>query len=199
MALVSFSLLCMFVSALLFSHTDAAKEEHENITKNMPGPWEFLTNGTIYLYSSSKFLNVTCIRAKAIKTNKSTNTSTYDVLVKWADNDKQMNFSASCVLLKTEKGVKIFTPADEGKIAVTNYTFLLTTRHCAVVAKSEGIPGADALESTELWVKNPSVTKNIITCYKEFTHVCNCNGHPTWYSAIQCEQDEVRRRLAPNC
>nr|XP_037273672.1 uncharacterized protein LOC119165678 isoform X2 [Rhipicephalus microplus] len=89
----------------------------------------------------------------------------------------RMNFSASCVLVRT--GVNIFTPADEGKMAVTNYTFLLTTRHCAVVAKSEGIPGVDALESTELWVKNPSVTKNIITCYKEFMHVCNCNGHPT--------------------
>ncbi|KAL3227159.1 hypothetical protein MRX96_048806, partial [Rhipicephalus microplus] len=55
----------------------------------------------------------------------------------------------------------------------------------------------DALKSKELWVKNPSVTKNIITCcYKEFMHVCNCNGHPTWYSAIQCEQDEVRSQLA---
>ncbi|KAL3244595.1 hypothetical protein MRX96_047146, partial [Rhipicephalus microplus] len=65
------------------------------------------------------------------------------------------------------------------------------------VAKSEGKAGADALKSKELWVKNPSVTKNIITCYKEFMHVCNCNGHPTWYSAIQCEQDEVLAMVTP--
>ncbi|XP_075728432.1 uncharacterized protein LOC119185125 [Rhipicephalus microplus] len=83
----------------------------------------------------------------------------------------KMNFNASFApLVKSGIDVKIFTSVDK-----------------------------DALKSKELWVKNPSVTKNIITCYKEFMHVCNCNGHPTWYSANQCEQDEVRRRHAPNC
>uniref|UniRef100_A0A6M2D652 Putative group iv salivary lipocalin n=1 Tax=Rhipicephalus microplus TaxID=6941 RepID=A0A6M2D652_RHIMP len=158
-----------------------------------------MTNGTIYLYPSSKSLNVTCVRAKILKDDKSSNALTYDVLVKWGDDHQEMNFNASFApLVKSGIDVKIFTSVDKETSVHTNYTFLLTTRHCAVVAKSEGKAAADALKSKELWAKNPSVTKNIITCYKEFMHLCNCNGHPTWYSAIQCEQDEVRRRRAPN-
>ncbi|KAL3201199.1 hypothetical protein MRX96_043042 [Rhipicephalus microplus] len=87
-----------------------------------------------------------------------------------------------------------FHRKEERLRAVRNYTFLLTTRHWAVVSKREGISGADALVSTELWVKNLSAMKNIITCYKEFMHVCNCDGHTTWYSASQCEEDESGRR-----
>ncbi|XP_037525350.1 uncharacterized protein LOC119402282 isoform X12 [Rhipicephalus sanguineus] len=55
---------------------------YANILRNMSGPWQFMTNGTIYLHSSSiKYTNVTCIQAKTVEKNETARTFTHEVNV----------------------------------------------------------------------------------------------------------------------
>uniref|UniRef100_L7MBR7 Putative group iv salivary lipocalin n=1 Tax=Rhipicephalus pulchellus TaxID=72859 RepID=L7MBR7_RHIPC len=212
MAVVSFLLICLFLSAIPHHHAHADKEvlkrKHASALQKMPGPWEnatssvtptatsstrsertvlqrFMTNGTIYLHSSSKPLNVTCIRAKTTAKDETTKTFTHDVLVKRGDDEREFHLNANYMPLERTKEGRLKSFTDKQGTVVTNYTFLLTTRRCAVVVKRKNNPDG-FYTNTELWVKD-SLDANAAPCYRTFMDVCNCNKRPTWYYPLQCK------------
>uniref|UniRef100_A0A224YEG9 Lipocalin n=1 Tax=Rhipicephalus zambeziensis TaxID=60191 RepID=A0A224YEG9_9ACAR len=196
MAIFNFLLLCLFLSAIPQLHGNAdmqnLKAKHKETLQNMPRPWEFMTNGTIYLLSSGiKYQNVTCIRAKAVEKNESAQTFTHNVAVKLEYNDMTdwIHMNATYVPFQfTDQGrIKAFL--DNEGAAVTKYAFLLTTPRCAVVVKEKNYTDS-SYTSTELWLKDWR-NENVADCYMTFINVCNCNSHPTSYYPRQCEDASV--------
>ncbi|XP_049274524.1 uncharacterized protein LOC119402282 isoform X4 [Rhipicephalus sanguineus] len=169
---------------------------YANILRNMSGPWQFMTNGTIYLHSSSiKYTNVTCIQAKTVEKNETARTFTHEVNVGMEYNGNKNcvvieDTLASCSVTKCDackNGValhrvyftyKRFEGSRGDTYYVTNYTFLLTTRHCAVVVKNKQKLNEAAVQTMELWVNN-RFSKNIMPCEAQFREVCNCARNRT--------------------
>uniref|UniRef100_A0A224YEJ6 Lipocalin n=1 Tax=Rhipicephalus zambeziensis TaxID=60191 RepID=A0A224YEJ6_9ACAR len=201
MSLLGNWLLCLSLSVMLQYPAKARTKSHEYqypaILSRMPSPYDFMTSQDIYLYlSSMKYPNVSCIRAIPLKKDDSARTLTQEVDVRIEYNDDVdwwITNASYTPIERTHQGhVSTFSSIDEVTGAATNYTFLLTTRHCAVVSKSKIISSTASYVSKELWVKNPFSAKGIIPCYQQFMEVCNCNRHPAWYSTIQCKHSEVQ-------
>ncbi|XP_037525346.1 uncharacterized protein LOC119402282 isoform X9 [Rhipicephalus sanguineus] len=112
---------------------------YANILRNMSGPWQFMTNGTIYLHSSSiKYTNVTCIQAKTVEKNETARTFTHEVNVGMEYNGNK-NCSLNIVpgKMRIFKNIQVrFRDSELREVLATRNrtscfprSFLFTSRH----------------------------------------------------------------------